>query len=236
MLPNSAIVESVLTGPKGVLSTIKPGTIILEMSSGVPRHTQQLESITHDAGAILLDAPVSGGVSRAQQGDLSIMIGGLAAHVNSIMPILEHMGKSITHTGAVGTAHAMKALNNLLSAGGFLMGIETLLIGQRFGLDPAVMVDALNSSTGMNNSTQKKFKQFVLSRKFDSGFSMELMIKDLGIALDIAKDAGTSAPLSALCKDLWCASANVVEGKPDHTAAAKLLETLNATELQSPNT
>ena len=110
------------------------------------------------------------------------------------------MGTSLLPTGAVGSAHSMKALNNLVSAAGFLVSVEALLIGKRFGLDPAVMVDVLNASSGMNNSTKKKLKPFVLSRRFDSGFGLELMVKDLGIALGIAQDvAGPSdAEIEAL--------------------------------------
>ena len=80
------------------------------------------------------------------------------------------------------------------STGGFLIGIEALLIGQRFGLDPAVMTDVLNAATGMNNSTQKKFKQFVLSRGFNAGFTMGLLAKDLSIALQVGRETGTAAP------------------------------------------
>ena len=112
-------------------------------------------------------------------------------------------------TGAVGSGQAMKALNNLVSTGGFLIGIEALLIGQRFGLDPAVMVDVLNAATGMNNSTQKKFKQFVLSRTFDAGFTLGLLAKDLSIALQVGRETGTPAPVGALCKEL-------VHGGADH--------------------
>ncbi len=114
----------------------------------------------------MIDAPVSGGVPRARTGQLAIMVGGEDDVVAKVEAVLKPMGPSILRTGGVGSAHAMKALNNLVSAGGFLIGIEALLIGQRFGLDPALMVDVLNASTGMNNSTQKKFKQFVLSRSF----------------------------------------------------------------------
>src|SRR5690606_8996356 len=135
----------------GVLSAIKPGTLILEMSSGVPSRTQALADAVSQAGAVLLDAPVSGGVARAVTGELAIMVGGDAEHVETVQPVLQAMGKSVLHTGGVGSAHAMKALNNLVSAGGFLIGVEALMIGQRFGLDAGVMVDVLNSSTGMNN-------------------------------------------------------------------------------------
>ncbi len=231
MLPTSAIVESVLTGRDGVLSSIKKGAVILEMSSGIPSQTQKLAALAQEAGAILLDAPVSGGVSRAITGDLAIMVGGASQQVEQNMAILSCMGKSIVHTGDVGSAHAMKALNNLVSAGGFLIGIEALLIGQRFGLDPDVMVDVLNSSTGMNNSTQKKFKQFVLSRQFNSGFGLDLMVKDLTIALGIATDSATPAPFSSLCRELWASSASMLGKGQDHTAVAKLLEHLSNTEL-----
>ena len=136
-------------------------------------------------------------------------------------------------TGAVGSGHAMKALNNLVSAGGFLIGIEALLIGKKFGLAPAVMVDVLNVSTGTNNSTEKKFKQYVLSRSFDSGFRLDLMNKDLGIAMGIGDSCGVPTPFASLCKDLW-ASAEKAEVGSDHTAFARLCEMLAGIEL-SPN-
>ncbi|NYT63405.1 NAD(P)-dependent oxidoreductase [Alcaligenaceae bacterium] len=233
MLPTSAIVEQVLTGESGVLSGIKKGGIILEMSSGMPSQTKKFAELASSVDATLLDAPVSGGVSRANTGELAIMVGGPEQQLSEVQAVLACMGKSIVHTGDVGSAHAMKALNNLVSAGGFLIGIEALLIGQRFGLDPDTMVDVLNSSTGMNNSTQKKFKQFVLSRKFNSGFGLDLMVKDLTIALGIAVDSNTPAPFSSLCRELWASSASLLGKGQDHTAVAQLLEQLSQTELNS---
>ncbi len=146
----------------------------------------------------MIDGPVSGGVPRAKTGELAIMVGGDAAIIDAAMPVLSAMGTSVLRTGGVGSGQAMKALNNLVSTGGFLIGIEALLIGQRFGLDPAVMTDVLNAATGMNNSTQKKFRQFVLSRKFNAGFTMGLLAKDLSIAMQVGRETGTAAPLSAL--------------------------------------
>ena len=147
------------------------------------------------------------------------------------MPVLSAMGTSVLRTGAVGSGQAMKALNNLVSAGGFLIGIEALLIGQRFGLDPAVMVDVLNAATGMNNSTQKKFKQFVLSRKFNAGFSMGLLAKDLSIALQVGRETETPAPLSALCKEMVASAQAMFGSDADHTEMAKLCEQLVGTPL-----
>lgn len=231
MLPTSTIVETVLTGTDGVLAALNPNTVVIEMSSGIPTQTLRLAKLTQQAGGSLIDAPVSGGVARARTGELAIMVGGADEIIQRARPILSVMGKTISHTGDVGSAHAMKALNNLVSAGGFLIGIEALLIGQRFGLDPSVMIDILNASTGMNNSTQKKFKQFVLSRKFDSGFGLDLMIKDLTIATGIAAESATPAPFSALCREMWASAAGLLGPGQDHTALAKLLENLSQTEL-----
>jgi 3-hydroxyisobutyrate dehydrogenase len=141
------------------------------------------------------------------------------------------MGTSVHHCGGVGAGQAMKALNNLVSAGGFLIGIEALLIGQKFGLDPALMVDVLNASSGMNNSTQKKFRQFVLSRRFDSGFGLDLMVKDLSIALEVGRDTQTPTPFAALCREMWSSAASMLGPDQDHTAAARLSETLGGAEL-----
>jgi 3-hydroxyisobutyrate dehydrogenase len=143
------------------------------------------------------------------------------------------MGQTIHHCGGTGAGQAMKALNNLVSAGGFLIGVEALLIGQQFGLDPELMVDVLNASTGMNNSTQKKFKQFVLSRQFDSGFGLDLMVKDLSIALEIGRDAHTPAPFAALCRELWASAAALLGPGQDHTAVARLSEQLARAELSA---
>ncbi len=232
MLPSSAVVEAVLSGENGALPALKEGAVVLEMSSGVPETTQALAATAAARGVTLLDAPVSGGVPRARSGELAIMVGGDAGAVASAEPVLRVMGSSVVHTGAVGSAHAMKALNNLVSAGGFLIGVEALLIGARFGLDPELMVDVLNVSTGMNNSTQKKFKQFVLSRRFDAGFGLDLMVKDLGIALGVARATGTTAPFSGLCRDLWSAGQRYLGPGQDHTAIARFSEMVGGTELK----
>src|SRR5580704_13101417 len=212
MLPTSVIVEHVLNGgDDNVFAGMRPGTIVIEMSSGVPSVTQRLAEQVAALGGHMIDGPVSGGMPRAKTGELAIMVGGDAAIIDRAMPVLSAMGTSVLKTGAVGSGQAMKALNNLVSAGGFMIGIEALLIGQRFGLDPAVMTDVLNASTGMNNSTQKKFKQFVLSRKFNSGFGLDLMVKDLSIALEVARASGVAAPFSNLCCEL-SASAQALLG------------------------
>jgi 3-hydroxyisobutyrate dehydrogenase len=232
ILPTSAQVASVLAeGDDHVLAGLRPGAIVIDMTSGQPAVTQALAAKVAAAGGILLDAPVSGGVSRARTGELAIMVGGLEDAIERARPVLLAMGTTITRCGDVGAGQAMKALNNLVSAGGFLIGIEALLIGQRFGLDPGLMTDVINASTGMNNSTQKKFRQFVLSRGFDSGFSLELMVKDLSIALELARGGAVPAPFAAQCRELWAAASTLLGPGQDHTAVAKLPEALAGMEL-----
>lgn len=231
MLPNSSIVTDVIFGSNGMAASLRKGTRLIEMTSGIPSSTLALSERLLPLGVLIIDAPVSGGVKRAVSGELAIMVGGEASVIDTLEPVLKTMGRSIIRTGKLGSGQAMKALNNLVSAAGFLVGIEALLIGQAAGLDPAMMVDVLNVSSGRNNSTEAKFKQFVLSRKFDSGFSLDLMVKDLSIAMDVAKDGKSPAPFSALCKELWASAAIVLGPGNDHTAVTKFSEKLAGAEL-----
>jgi 3-hydroxyisobutyrate dehydrogenase len=231
MLPTSREVATVLAEARAVLQR---GAVVIEMSSGEPSATRAIAADLAAHGIAMVDAPVSGGVARAEDGTLAIMTGGDAAVLDRVAPVLRAMGGTITRCGDVGAGQAMKALNNLVSAAGFLIGVEALLVGQKFGLDPATMVDVLNASTGMNNSTQRKFRQFVLSRGFDSGFGLDLMVKDLTIALQVAKETGTPAPLAAQAREMWAAAAGVLGAGQDHTAMARFSETLAGVELASP--
>ncbi|MFN4934903.1 NAD(P)-dependent oxidoreductase, partial [Bradyrhizobium sp.] len=228
MLPTSRHVADAVAALRAGL---KQDHVVIDMSSGAPAATQAIAADLDVLGVTMLDAPVSGGVSRAVTGELAIMAGGDAAALDRVEPLLRAMGTTIHRIGGLGSGQAMKALNNLVSAGGFLIGIEALLIGQQFGIDPGLMTDVLNASTGMNNSTQKKFKQFVLSRKFNSGFGLDLMVKDLSIALEVARASGVAAPFSNLCRELSASAQALLGPGQDHTALARLSEALAGVEL-----
>jgi 3-hydroxyisobutyrate dehydrogenase len=230
ILPTS---REVLAAVEAMGERLAAGSVLIEMSSGLPSATQALAARLGQRGVAVVDAPVSGGVARARAGELAIMVGGPDEPVARVLPLLQAMGTTILRTGPVGSAHAMKALNNLVSAAGFLAGIEALLIGQKFGLDPGVMVDVLNASSGMNNATQRKFRQFVLSRTFDSGFGLDLMAKDLATALAVAHETRTPAPFSAHCRELWAAAAAMLGPGQDHTAMARFCEQLMGTTLRA---
>jgi 3-hydroxyisobutyrate dehydrogenase len=234
ILPNSGVVEEVLFGQNGLVSRLKKNAMIIDMTSGQPNMTLSMGQRLEALNILFIDAPVSGAVPRAQNGTLTIMTGGEAASVERAEPLLSLMG-IVTRTGPLGSGHAMKALNNLVSCAGYLIGIEALIIGSKFGLDPTVMVDVLNSSTGMNNSTQKKFKQYVLSRKFDSGFPLHMMVKDIAIAMGLARNLGVPAPFGNLCLDLWSGAKGVLGPNVDHTEVARLSEQLAGWQIPESN-
>ncbi|MDB5411735.1 MAG: Hgd 1 [Rubritepida sp.] len=232
ILPTS---KEVAVVAEAVALALPEGALFIDMTSGNPTRTREIAQTLSGRGIRMVDCPVSGGVPRAKSGELAIMAGGADADLDAADPYLKAMGTSIHRCGAIGAGQAMKALNNLASAGGFLIAVEALLIGQKFGLEPGLMVDVLNASTGMNNSTQKKFKQFVLSRRFDSGFGLDLMVKDLSIALEVGKEAGVPTPFSALCREMWASAATMLGKGEDHTAVAKLSEHLAQQTLTGGN-
>ncbi|WP_328702775.1 NAD(P)-dependent oxidoreductase [Belnapia mucosa] len=224
ILPTSKQVAEVAAALAPVLAS---GSLVIDMTSGQPATTREIAAELGGRGIGMIDAPVSGGVPRAKNGSLAIMLGGEDALLDRAEPVLKAMGTSLHRCGGIGAGQAMKALNNLASAGNFMLGVEVMLIGQRFGLDPAKMVDVLNASSGMSDSSQRKFKQFVLSRRFDDGFALELMVKDLGIALEVGRQTATPTPMAALAKELWAAALASVGPGNNHTAAAQLPERLS---------
>ena len=230
ILPNSAVVKTLLVGDQGIAKSLKHGCIVIDMTSGVPAVTLELHHQLGKQGIVFFDAPVSGAVPRAVSGELTIMVGGEDHIVQPDMALLQAMGQ-VTRTGTIGSGDAMKALNNLVSCGGYLIGIEALLIGVRFGLSPEKMLEVLNASTGMNNSTQKKFEHYVLSRKFNSGFPIHMMLKDLDNAVDLSHQLGVTTPFAQLCRDLWASASTMLGPDVDHTAVAWFSEAMAGSKI-----
>ncbi len=224
MLPDSKIVCEAVLGANGVASVLAKDALIIDMSSSVPVDTQSLGKVLAEQGIGLIDAPVSGGVRRAVDGTLSIMAGGDAALVERARPVLQAMAKSVFATGPLGSGHAMKALNNYVSAAGLVAACEALLIGRRFGLAPDTIIDVLNASTGKNNSTDVKMKQFVISESFASGFSLALMAKDLRIAADLSKIVGVDPSNAETIAKLWESARESLDKGADHTAIYRFIE------------
>lgn len=229
MLPDGAAVRRALCGEADgfrgcVAGTLAAGSLVIDMSSSSPLGTRELGPVLAARGIALVDAPVSGGVRRARDASLAIMAGGEAAAIERARPVLACLGKHIFHAGPLGAGHAAKALNNYVSAAGLVAACEAVVAAQRFGIDPNTLVDILNASTGMNNSTQNKLRQFILSGSFDAGFTLGLMAKDLRTALEVARATSTPTPLAAPCIDLWNRAEQALGGQADHTAVYRLID------------
>lgn len=227
MLPDGGAVRQVILGKDGLASALAPGSVILEMSSSAPTGTRELAADLAKSGIVLIDAPVSGGVARAAEGKLAIMAGGDSAALARCGGLLAVLGR-VFATGPCGSGHAMKALNNYLSAIALGAAAEAVIAGERFGIDRAIMIDILNSSSGRNTATEQKFPAFVLPRTFKSGFALGLMAKDLRIALGLAHEAGAPTLLLETCADLWDRAEQQLGFGADNTEVVKYLESLAA--------
>lgn len=223
MLPDSAAVEQVLLDD-GLLASTTPPTLIADMSSSEPARTRALAQRAARAGLTLIDAPVSGGVVGARAGSLTIMAGGPADALAKLEPVFAAVGSKVVHAGSEpGSGHAVKALNNLMSAAHLLVSCEAVLAGQAFGVDPAVMLDIVNDSSGRSGSTQTKWPRYILPATFDSGFSMRFLVKDMTIALQLADEVGAPAPLSRAALQLWAEATDAMPAGADHTEIARWL-------------
>jgi len=229
MLPDGRAVRQVLLGEGGVAAGLAPGAVVLDMSSAEPVGTRALALELTKASISLVDAPVSGGVKRAVEGTLAIMAGGEPAAIARCRPVLAALGQ-VFCTGASGSGHAVKALNNYLSAVALAATAEAMMAGESFGIDPAVMLEILNHSTGRNSATEQKYPAFVLSGSFNSGFALGLMAKDLRIALGLAEAVGTPATLLNECAALWNSAERGLGFNADNTEIVKYLEKLRGSK------
>ncbi|MDR2215967.1 MAG: NAD(P)-dependent oxidoreductase, partial [Nevskiaceae bacterium] len=183
----------------GLAAVLQRGTIAVDMSSADPAGTRALGQALQPFGVTLVDAPVSGAVPRATDGTLTIMIGCDDAEAAArVKPVLLAMGNRLFDTGALGTGHAMKALNNFVAAAGYSAAAEALLAGKRFGLDNARMIEVMNVSTGRNFNTEVVMREHVVEGRFASGFALELLAKDVHIAADLMRTVDLDAPLAQL--------------------------------------
>jgi 3-hydroxyisobutyrate dehydrogenase len=221
MLPTGREVRDVLLRMDNgsLAANLRKGAIVVDMSSAEPVGTRELGKELAERGITLLDAPVSGGVRGAKDGTLAIMIGGDAEAAAAVKPLLEKMGKRLFEVGALGCGHAMKSLNNFVAATNFASAIEAMRVGTAFGLDPAVMIDVINSSSGRNSSTEGIIKNEVLTGRFAFGFTLGLITKDVTIAASLGEQIGVDNPYSRLTRDRWTEARDVLGPDQDHTRA-----------------
>jgi 3-hydroxyisobutyrate dehydrogenase len=218
MLPNDAIVRDALLGG-GIAADLKPSAVVVDMSSSNPTATRALGA---ELGVALVDAPVSGGVPRAETASLSIMVGSDDEDaVARALPVLEALGDRIFRVGPLGAGHALKALNNYLAAAAYAATAEALAIGQAYGLDPETLISVVNTSTGRSFSTEHVYAEHVVTGRYATGFMAGLLAKDVAIAADIARSAGIDAPALELVNERWAQAIASLPPGADHSEAHK---------------
>ena len=227
MLPTGAIVRRVLLEEEnGALADgLGPGGLVVDMSSSEPVGTRALGEALAERGIALVDAPVSGGVPKAADGTLAIMIGADdAAAAERAEPVLRAMGDRLFRAGPLGAGHAAKALNNYAAAAAFTAAAEALIVGEAFGLERETLLAIVNNSSGRSFNSEVPIRQEVLPRTFATGFKLGLMAKDVAIAADLADALGADAPLSRYMKARWGEASEALGPDADFTRAVTLWE------------
>lgn len=225
-LPNSDVVEEVVLGEGGLLEGLSAGDVLIDTSSSKPSSTRDIAGKLAEKGVEMLDAPVSGGVLRAEEGKLSVMVGGKQEVFERCSPIFGAFGEKVFYVGDHGTGHLVKALNNLLSAATLASAAEAAILAEKAGVSPELFVEVVNASNGRSYSTEVKFPRYVLNRAFDDGFALGLMTKDLKIALETAAELGLPMPIGSNVTQTWQAAAAGGYAPENHTAIYAFLEHL----------
>lgn len=224
VLPNAEIVRKVVLGKNGLATGMRRGSVLIEMTTSVPSVTQEIAVALDQSDIEMIDAPVSGGVKKAESGTLTIMVGGDEQVLNEALPFLQCLGENIIHVGSIGAGHTAKAINNLITATTLAITSEALVLSVKMGVDAQKMLDVINAGSGRSAASETKFPDQVLSRKFAPGFSMALMSKDVGIALAMARDVEAPVSVSEAVHKLWQHGVDGGRGEMDHTAIALTVE------------
>lgn len=222
MLPDGKVVQEVLTRAGGgeLIKAVQPGTVFIDMSSSEPLLTRETGAMLAKSRLVLVDAPVSGARTRAEAGTLAIMVGCADGELlEEIRPVLSAMGSQLFVLGGLGNGHAMKAINNMIAGATMVAAAEGLALGERFGLEPATMVEVLNASTGRSFVTELVAKEHVVPRRFATGFALGLLAKDVRIAADLGEDLALDLPLFRLARERM-ALAREMEGSGSDSSRA----------------
>lgn len=227
MLPTSREVRSVVLEDEagGLAAHLTAGSLVIDCSSSDPSETKLLGEELNARSLQMVDAPVAGGVVFAKEGALDVLVGGEPPAVERARPVLKAFGKEIFECGGLGSAHAMKVLNNFVNAQALITYAEAMSVGLRFGIKPDIVVESLQAATtGRNHPFGKKIVKQVLSRDFASGMALDLIVKDVGLARDLAKKSGMEAPIASHCADLWRRASEEIGGSKDQTEVVRLWE------------
>lgn len=231
-LPNAKIVESVMCSEGGVFENCKAGTIIIDMSSVAPNSTKAMAKKAAEKGIGYIDAPVSGGVSGAAAGTLTIMVGADDAAFEKVKPVLDVLGKNIYHVGEVGGGDAIKMVNNLLLGCNMAALSEALTLGVKCGLSVETMKEVISVSSGRSYALDAKLEKFIMADQFTGGFAVDLQYKDLGLALEASRDERVPLPMTAAAVQVYEMARAKGQGREDMSSVVKVWEDLTGAKVR----
>ena len=233
-LPFDPEVDEVVLGEKGILAGASPGTLILDTTTGSPRAAVQVAAATRAKGVEYIDAPISGGIRGAIEGKLTFIVGGDPEAVKKATPLMKVMGPNVFPVGPVGSGRAVKALNQIIAALNTLTICETVVLGKKLGISPEILFEVLSKCAANSYHLQSKLPQFIIPGRFDPGHRIEMMIKDLEIALQMAKELNTSTILTGLSTQMYRAAASAGYAGKDISAMVNFLGSFVGLDFTKP--
>jgi len=225
-------VQSVLDGSDGLLAGFARGAVLVDCTSGDPATSKTIADALAARGVGFLDAPVSGGVSGAEKGTLTVMVGGDAAVLQAVRPAIEAFAGKIVHCGPVGAGDAVKAVNQAFLAIHLLAAAEGLVTLVKQGVDPKVALDVINASSGRSNSSMNLIPERVLTRAFPRTFRLALLEKDIGIAAELARQSRVPSPVTQLTADVFRIARGELGEAADHVEIVKMVEAWGGAEVK----
>jgi len=222
-LPTPDVVRSVGLGPDGVLQGQRARRFV-DLSTTGPRVAQQVAAAFAEQGRAAIDAPVSGGITGAEKGSLAIMVSGPRDAYEEIAPILSLLGRPFFCGEKPGQAQVMKLCNNLLAAAALAVSSEAIVMGVKAGLDPSLMCEVINASSGRNSATQDKFPRAVIPRSFDFGFATGLSHKDVRLCVDEAEAMGVPMVVGSAVRQMLAVTSASFGAESDFTNIVRVIE------------
>jgi 3-hydroxyisobutyrate dehydrogenase len=229
-LPASADVETVYLQPGGLVDSARAGTVLIDLSSVLPSTPRKIEPRARERGIHFLEAPVSGGVSGARAATLAIMAGGDPQVLERARPVLSAIGPNIFHIGPVGAGNTVKAINNMLASVNALAMMEGLALGVKAGLDPMTIYEVVKASSGASKALER-IPSGILPRKFEPGFKVQLMNKDLDTFTTIAKELHVPVSFANIAQQYQQAAMAAGLSEQDTSVVMTLIERLAGVEL-----
>jgi len=231
ILPADAELKDVVLGANGLREGFSAGKTLIDMTTATATSLQEVERTLAPAGVRVLDAPVSGGTTGASQGTLTIMVGGDPGLLEEYRPLLETMGSRIIHVGPLGQGKVVKMVNQAMAAANLLIMGEAFALGVRCGADPATLYSVIKESSGYSRMMDSRLPGFLLAGSFQPGFKLDLMKKDVNLALDSARAQNTSLLLTSTVAQILTAASAAGKGGADFSAAAQFLASMAGVDL-----